>query len=218
MSGWQVAGNAAMAGLGFAPALGHLGGKAMQKLDGPINLAGGGCFVAGTKVHVAALPVSAEEPPGSRLHSAADRIGPAGSSNRHSKPAELGLRRQPAGAGRAELVADRPDDPPRRRRGGRCRAPAPRPVDSRQRLQVGGTLPIHIEELDVHGTAEVRALHACPALALALHEVGETRARQRDAHRKGTEEIFAGVRPAAERRQQLAHGANHGFESRTSGT
>ena len=49
-----------MAGLSFASGAGHLGGQALKKLNGPINLGNGGCFVAGTEVRIDALPVPAD--------------------------------------------------------------------------------------------------------------------------------------------------------------
>jgi hypothetical protein len=58
MTGWQIAGNVAMMGLSFAPALGAAGGAALKKLNGPDFLKLGGCFVAGTPVHLSASPAA----------------------------------------------------------------------------------------------------------------------------------------------------------------
>ena len=57
MSGLQILGNLGSAAAGMSTGLGHLGGAAMKKLDGGF-LNFGGCFVAGTPVHVVASPAS----------------------------------------------------------------------------------------------------------------------------------------------------------------
>jgi len=51
----------AIIGLNFAPALGAAGGAALKKLNGPDFLKLGGCFVAGTPVHLSASPVAVSE-------------------------------------------------------------------------------------------------------------------------------------------------------------
>lgn len=61
MTGWEITGNVAMIGLSFAPALGAAGGAALKKLNGPEFLRLGGCFVAGTPVHLSSQPESTSE-------------------------------------------------------------------------------------------------------------------------------------------------------------
>lgn len=74
MTGWQIAGNVAMIGLNFAPALGAAGGVALKKLIGPDFLKLGGCFVAGTPVHLSALPVAVSALELAYASSASDRF------------------------------------------------------------------------------------------------------------------------------------------------
>jgi len=62
-----------MIGLNFAPALGAAGGAALKKLNGRDFLKFGGCFVAGTKVHLSASPVAVSALELAYASSASDR-------------------------------------------------------------------------------------------------------------------------------------------------
>ena len=193
-----------MAGLSFASGAGHLGGQALKKLYGPINLGNGGCFVAGTKVRIDALPVPADteiavaevaktfgsEPAEGREPSGAAPHGPTalptGLSSSLQPPASalLPIEQVPLGSRIGALnpqtwdYDDSLPDPDRnpwskidltitRDDGVVVDVQLLRPDQwiLENNVFVGSAIPIHIEELDVHGTATVDALSACPDLA-----------------------------------------------------
>ena len=61
MTNWEIAGSVASIGLNFAPALGAAGGAALKKAIGPNFMKLGGCFVAGTPVHLSTMPLVVSE-------------------------------------------------------------------------------------------------------------------------------------------------------------
>jgi len=189
MTGWQIAGNVAMIGLNFAPALGAAGGAALKKLNGPDFLKLGGCFVAGTPVHLSASPVAVSELELAYAESAFE----SGGTSRHAEvdlafgkpePRTVAIEEVPLGArvgaknperfdydtslpevdrhawSKINMVFHRDD-------GVVVDAELLRPDEwvIERGAYIGSRLPIHIDELDVHGFAEVTDLSPCPEIA-----------------------------------------------------
>jgi hypothetical protein len=189
MTGWRIAGNLTMMGLRFAPALGAAGGAALKKLNGPDFLKLGGCFVAGTPVHLSASPAAvselelafAETNSSNGEHSvhteAMLSIVPPQSKLVPIEQVELGSRVGSKNPERLDYDNSLPEVDRRswskinlvfhRDDGVVVDAELLRPDEwiIERGVYIGSRLPIHIDELDVHGYADVTNLSSCPEIA-----------------------------------------------------
>lgn len=202
MTNWEIAGSVASIGLNFAPALGAAGGAALKKAIGPNFMKLGGCFVAGTPVHLSAMPMSSQDLAFAGIEFGFNREIEYLASDfafNVSEPSIIPIEAVPLGArvgtknpeaydydhslpevdrnswSRISLVFYRDD-------GGIVDAELLRPdqwiLD--RGVYIGSRLPIHFEELEVHGYAEVINLSPCPEIAEGDGEVviGRFRTRQ----------------------------------------
>lgn len=188
MTGWQIAGNVAMMGLSYAPALGAAGGAALKKLNGPDFLKLGGCFVAGTPVHLSASPAVVSELELAYAATASDSysydLGWAWIEP-HAKSAlivpieqvPLGSRistKNPEAFGAENPIPDAHESTWRllsaeieREDGAQVEVELLRPVVwiEEQGFTPGARIYLRLEELNVAGWATIRAVDPCPPLS-----------------------------------------------------
>jgi hypothetical protein len=188
MTGWQIAGNVAMMGLSFAPALGAAGGAALKKLNGPDFLKLGGCFVAGTPVHLSASPAVVTKLELAYAATASDSYSydlgwawdephaksalivpieqvPLGSRISTKNPEAFGAENPIPGAHEStwRLLSAEIE----REDGAQVEVELLRPVTwiEEQGFTPGARIYLRLEELNVAGWATIRAVDPCPPLS-----------------------------------------------------
>ncbi len=188
MTGWQIAGNVGMIGLNFAPALGAAGGAALKKLNGPDFLKLGGCFVAGTAVHLSASPVAVSELELAYAATASESfsfdLGFAWEEPRAESALVVPIEQVPLGSriatknpeafGAENPIPDAHESTWRllsaeieREDGARVEVELLRPVAwiEEQAFTPGARIYLRLEELNVAGWATIRAVDPCPTLS-----------------------------------------------------
>ncbi len=177
-----------MIGLNFAPALGAAGGAALKKLNGPDFLKLGGCFVAGTKVHLSASPAVVTELELAYAATASDSfsydLGFAWEEPRAESALVVPIEQVPLGSriatknpeafGAENPIPDAHESTWRllsaeieREDGARVEVELLRPLAwiEEQGFTPGACINLRLEELNVAGLTTIRSVDRCPPLS-----------------------------------------------------